>query len=64
MNDECGTQPFVLPKAPGDFGSATKAATIKYVFAEMARFNFQPAWIMTKVLSPYFGESTWNIQVS
>ena len=36
-------QPFEMPKAPGDFGDVTKAATVKHVFSEMFKGNFLPA---------------------
>jgi fatty acid desaturase len=48
------TQPFDMPKAPGDFGDVTKAATVKHVFSEMFKGNFLPAKVMFGVLSPYF----------
>lgn len=43
-----------MPKAPGDFGDVTKAATVKHVFSEMFKGNFLPAKVMIGVLSPYF----------
>jgi hypothetical protein len=36
-------QPFDMPKAPGDFGDVTKAATVKHVFSEMFKGNLLPA---------------------
>mmetsp|Transcript_17799 Transcript_17799/g.44966 ORF Transcript_17799/g.44966 Transcript_17799/m.44966 type:complete len:486 (+) Transcript_17799:177-1634(+) len=47
-------QPFEMPQAPGDYGMATKAATMKSVFAPMLKGNFYPFKVMFGVLAPYF----------
>ena len=52
--DHSITQPFQMPKAPGDFGDVTKAATIKHVVSEMFKLNFLPAKVMFSCLMPYF----------
>jgi fatty acid desaturase len=51
---ETAEQPFNLPKAPGDFGDATKQATIKYAIAEAFSFNFKPTLVLARVMAPYF----------
>jgi len=52
--DTTGMNPFKLPPSPGDYGDVTKAATIKYVVAEMFKLNFAPAKSIFSVLAPYF----------
>jgi len=47
-------QPFEMPKAPGDFGDVTKAATIKHAISEMFKLNFRPASALFSCLAPYF----------
>jgi len=47
-------QPFKMPPAPGNFGTSTKAATIKDVFFQAFKGNFYPFKVMFGVLAPYF----------
>ena len=40
-----------MPPAPGDFGRATKAATIKTVFSEVFKGNLYPLKVVSRYLA-------------